>query len=243
MTLFILSFIAGVLTVLAPCTLPLLPIIVGRTAGTEGKYRPLIIASSLAFAIVFFTLIIKASTVFIEIPQSFWSIFSGTIIILFGLISLFPGPWEHISSKFKLSSESGKLLQKSSQKKGVYGDILVGMSLGPVFSSCSPTYFLILATVLPESFGVGLLYLIAYAVGLSLMLLLVGYLGQKIVSRLTSLSDPHGKFKRGLGILFIIVGIGIMTGVDKKIQTYVLDTGFLDITQVEQKILEKQSID
>jgi len=138
----------------------------------------------------------------------------------------------------KLSSESGQMLQKSSQKKGIKGDILVGLSLGPVFSSCSPTYFLILATVLPQSYAKGVVYLIAYAIGLSLMLLLIGYIGQRLVKKLGGVADPTGKFKRGLGILFIIVGLFIMTGADKKVQTYILENGgIFDITKVEQRLL------
>ncbi len=237
MTLLFISFLAGVLTVLAPCTLPLLPIIVGRTADTTNKHRPLIIAGSLAVAIVLFTLLLKASTAFINIPQETWPIISGTIIIVFGLVYLFPTTWEKISVKLKFNSGSSELLQKSAQKKGIKGDILVGLSLGPVFSSCSPTYFLILATVLPQNYATGVVYLIAYALGLSLMLLLIGYLGQRLVKKLKGAADPKGWFKRGLGILFILVGLFIMSGLDKKVQTAVLDGGFFDITQIEQILL------
>lgn len=237
MTLLLISFLAGILTVLAPCTLPLLPIIVGRSAGSDHKYRPVIIAGSLALAIVVFTLLLKESTAFINIPQSAWAYISGTIIVVFGLIYLFPTAWEKIAITLNFSSGSSELLQKSSQKKGLLGDVLVGLSLGPVFSSCSPTYFLILATVLPQNYATGVVYLIAYALGLSLSLLLIGYLGQRVVKRLRGAADPKGWFKRGLGMLFLLVGVFIMTGTDKKLQTYILDTGFLDITKVEQRLL------
>ncbi len=237
MTLLLVSFLAGVLTVLAPCTLPLLPIIVGRTADSQSKKRPLIIAASLAIAIVVFTLLLKASTAFIDIPQSVWSYVSGSIIGIFGLVYLFPTSWEKLSTKFNWSGSSGELLQKSAEKKGLTGDILVGLSLGPVFSSCSPTYFLILATVLPQNYATGVVYLIAYAIGLSLMMLLIGYLGQKLVRRLQGFSDPHGKFKRGLGILFLLVGLFIVTGADKKVQAFILEKGYFDITKIEQKLL------
>ena len=50
---------------------------------------------------------------------------------------------------------------------------MIGAALGPVFSSCSPTYALIVATVLPQSFLSGLFYISVYVIGLALMLLLV----------------------------------------------------------------------
>ena len=140
--------------------------------------------------------------------------------------------------KFNLAGESNKLLAKSAQNKSFVGEILMGASLGPVFSSCSPTYFLILATVLPQSFFIGLICLIFYSVGLALILLLVAFLGQKCVQKLKWAADPEGPLKKGLGILFILVGLFILTGADKKVQTYILDKGFFDIGKVEEILLE-----
>ena len=237
MILLVVAFIAGLLTILAPCVLPLLPIIVGRSVGGQEKYKPVIVSASLAVSVVLFTLLLKSSTVFINIPQSAWSYISGTIIIFFGLITVFPELWEKISFKLNFNNKSNQILGQSAQKKGFVGDILVGAALGPVFSSCSPTYFLILATVLPQSFAKGLLYLIAYAFGLSLMLLLIGYIGQRFVKKLASFADPKGKFKKTLGIIFLIVGIAIFIGFDKKVETAILNSGFYDITSVEQKLL------
>ncbi|PIZ95170.1 MAG: cytochrome C biogenesis protein, partial [Candidatus Magasanikbacteria bacterium CG_4_10_14_0_2_um_filter_33_14] len=195
MTLLVVAFIAGLLTILAPCVLPLLPIIVGRSVNGQDKYKPLIVSASLAVSVVLFTLLLKSSTIFINIPQSTWSYISGGIIIFFGLITVFPEIWEKISLKLNFSNKSNQLLGKSAQKKGVVGDILVGAALGPVFSSCSPTYFLILATVLPQSFAKGILYLVVYALGVSVMLLAIAFIGQKLVKKLSGFADPKGKFK------------------------------------------------
>ncbi len=244
MTLLAISFFAGVLTVLAPCILPLLPIVIGRSVDGQHKYRPLIVSASLAVAVVIFTLLLKASTAFIDIPQNVWSWVSGGVIIVFGLVSLFPTLWEKLSTRLHLLQGSNQLLGKSKGYTGVKGDMLLGLSLGPVFSSCSPTYFLILATVLPESYATGTAYLVAYALGLSGVLLLVGYVGQRLVKRLNILSDSHGWFKRGLGLLFLIVGIFIFTGTDKKLQTSLIEKGFFDTTiNFEQRLLTEKMKD
>lgn len=247
MILFILSFIAGVLTILAPCTLPLLPLMVGSSiagggeSATTNKKKALTIAISLGISIVLFTFILKVSTAFVLIPQQTWSIISGVIIIIFGLVTVFPKIWEKVPLINKLSINSNKLLGQGYQKKSFWGDVIIGASLGPVFSTCSPTYFVILATVLPQSLAAGLVDLIAYAVGLSGMVLLVAFLGQKIVNRLGSLSDPNGKFKKILGTLFIILGIAIISGYDKVLETKILGSGVFDITTVEQKLLNYTS--
>ena len=239
MALLLISFVAGILTVLAPCVLPLLPIIIGGSVQGKTRRNPYTIALSLAGAIVIFTLLLKSSTVFIDIPQSVWSIISGMIIIVFGLISVFPNIWTKINFKLGLSTRSDQLLVESAKKRGAWGDILLGLSLGPVFSSCSPTYFVILATVLPRSLAEGTLYLIAYAAGLALVLMLVSILGQRFTKNAAWATDPNGWFKRGLGILFLIVGVLILTGTDKKLQTWLVEKGYFPASNIEERLLKK----
>lgn len=241
--LLILSFIAGVLTVAAPCVLPLLPIIIGGSLLEAKKekpekqwLRPLIIAGSLALSVVVFTLLIKATTALLGVPQIVWQVLSGIIVLLLGVNYLWPHTWEKLSAQSGLYNRTNAVLGKAYLKKGFVGAILIGAALGPVFSSCSPTYALIVATVLPVSFGLGLLYLVAYALGMSVMLLLVAYLGQIFVARLGWLSNPKGWFKRVIGILFILVGLMVILGFDKKIQAYVLNQGWYDpISNIEKR--------
>ncbi len=239
LTLLITSFVAGILTVLAPCVLPLLPIIIGSSVASNAKWKPFVITASLAFSLTLFTLLLKASTLLIDIPPEFWKYVSGGIIIFFGIITIFPNLWSDFSTKLGLSNKSDALLEKSTEKGGLWGAILIGMSLGPVFASCSPTYSLILATVLPVNFLEGVVYIIVYALGLASVLLLISFLGRSLINKLKVVANPNSVFKKVLGILFLIVGISIMTGFDKKVETAILDSGYFDITKVEQNILEK----
>ncbi len=239
MILFLISFLAGLLTVLAPCVLPLLPVIVGGSiGGGKSIRRALTVTASLTVSIVAFTLLIKASTLLIGVSEDFWKVFSGGIIIVFGLISLFPRLWEKVPYLGRLSIGSNQVLTAGYKKQNVWGDIIVGASLGPVFSSCSPTYFLVLAAVLPESLTLGVVYLLAYSIGLSLALLIIAFVGQKIINRVGIVANPHGMFKRVLGVIFILVGIAIITGADKALQIKILDAGFFDVTKIEEKLLE-----
>lgn len=244
MALLVLSFIAGVFTVAAPCVLPLLPVIVGGALVDSDKekperqwLRPLIIAVSLAISVIVFTLLIKASTSLLGIPQTVWQIISGVIVLVLGISFVWPSIWESLSAKTGLFNRSNQVLGKAYAKKGFASPILIGASLGPVFSSCSPTYALIVATVLPVSFAEGLIYLIAYAAGMSATLLLVAYLGQAVVSKLNWLSDPNGWFRRLVGALFIVVAVSVIFGLDKKLQTFVLEQGWYDpISNLEKSL-------
>ena len=239
MTLLFISFIAGVLTVLAPCVLPLLPVVIGSSVGGRSKATPYIVIGSLAVSILLFTYLLKASTALITIPPYVWTYLSGGILFGFGLVILFPTLWSSLPFVGKTSRGANKLMGTGHQKKSIWGDVLVGAALGPVFSTCSPTYFVILATVLPASFFLGTVYLLAYIAGLVLVLILIALLGQKLIGRLQIVADSHSLFKKVVGGLFILVGLFIMTGLDKKLETKVLDSGYFNITSVEQKLLDK----
>ena len=239
MTLFFISFLAGLLTVLAPCILPFLPVIIGETvSGKPSLKRAIVTISSLGASLFVFTLLLKVSTVLIHVPLEYLSIASGTLLIGFGLLSVFPRLWDSLGFLAKVNRDSNKVVSVGIKKQTLLGDIMVGAALGPVFSSCSPTYFLILATVLPVSLLSGILYLSVYIFGLCLALFAIAFLGQRLVGKLNIAADPNGWFKRGVGVVFIIIGILVISGYDKKIEAYVLaHAGAFDVTQVEQRLL------
>ncbi len=223
MFLLIGAFLAGALTALAPCVLPLLPVIIGGSVSGNVKdtKRPFIIAASLAVSLILFTVLLKVTTLFIDVPPSIFVYISGALLIILGIVFLFPNLYESLLLKFNLQARSQQLLGKAGTKKGLLGPIITGAALGPVFSSCSPVYAYILATILPVNFGLAMVAIVSYVLGLSLMLLLIGFLGQKLVRRLKFAVDPRGWFNRTVAILFIIVGLLVITGFDKKFQTYV----------------------
>ena len=224
MFLLIGAFIAGMLTVLAPCVLPLLPIIVGGSVSgnTRDKRRPLIIAASLAISLIIFTLLLKATTLFINVPPQAITYFSGGIIVVLGVLTLFPYFYARIIARAGIESTTQTALGKSNRNKNsIIGPILTGAVLGPVFSSCSPVYAYIVASVLPVDFSKALAYIISYVLGLSLLLLLIGYYGQRFIGRLKFASNPRGWFQRTIGVIFIVVGILVITGGSQSLQTYI----------------------
>lgn len=240
--LVVVSFVAGVLTVLAPCILPLLPVIVGGSV-LHGEKRtekaslkdPLIISFSLAASIIVFTLLLKATTTLLGVPTAVWSLVAGGVVLLFGINLLFPLLWDRMMIATGLQAATNRLMARSGSSKGVGRDILLGAALGPVFNSCSPTYALIVAVILPVTFATGLLYLSAYAIGVASVLLLIGLAGRAVIDKLKWLSNPHGSFKKVIGVLFIIVGIAVIFGLDKQVQAYVLQNGWYDpIMKIEE---------
>jgi cytochrome c biogenesis protein CcdA len=236
------ALIAGVLTTLAPCVLPLLPVIVGGSLGKpsiEARRRAYLITASLGVSVILFTLLLRATTALIDIPPTTWQWLSGVILIALGVLSVFPKVWDKTSARLSLQTNSNKQLVAARERGGTLGAILTGSALGPVFSSCSPLYLYVIVTVLPASFGEGMVLLVAYAIGLCGTLLVIALLGQKVMGKARWLANPDGNFKKVLGVIFILVGIAVILGLDKDLQFWFiqyspirlweLDKGFIPI--------------
>ena len=233
--------LAGVVTILSPCVLPLLPLMITSSDRYGSRrtlwLRPLLIIVSLSLSIFTFTLLLKVSTALIGFPAEVWQIIAGAILIVFGLLTLWPEVWEKLNRRNRIKQQSQRLLAKGLQRQNYWGGILIGVSLGPIFSSCSPAYFAIVATVFPASYGAGLIYLSAYVAGLALILALITVFGQLLVKRLAILSNPKGWFKRLIGLAFVVIGLLIVTGLNKQIETWMVDRGWFYNPAVIQEVV------
>jgi cytochrome c biogenesis protein CcdA/thiol-disulfide isomerase/thioredoxin len=240
MLLLLISLIAGVLTIFAPCVLPLLPIIVGGSMGSKPKdtARPYIIATALAGSIV----VLKVSTLLVNLSPNVLNYISGTLLIALGLVSVFPQLWEKLIIALNWQAASQRFLGKGERNKDKYtGPILIGIALGPVFASCSPTYAFILASILPHSFASGLVYLITYSIGLVAALLIISLLGRRVISRFSWAVDTHSLFRRGIGVLFVLIGAVIISGQEVPVETWVGNHLPFDETKIERLLLQKQN--
>lgn len=226
---------------LAPCILPLLPIVIGSSEAHEKKIsrRALVVIGSLSVSVVLFTLVLKATTLLIAIPQSLWTGVSGSIIVAVGLAMVFPTLWTHLPFMTNVSRLGNKAVGAGYKKKNTWGDALIGFALGPVFTTCSPTYFFIIATVLPASFVSGFVYLLGFTAGLALVLLLIAYFGQRLVNVLVVRMGQADRAKQIFGALIIVVGVAVITGYDKKIETWILDSGYGATINFEEQLIER----
>ncbi len=220
MSLLLLAFLSGLLTVVAPCIIPILPVVLGINLGRKLQ-RTVIVILALCISIALFTLLVRTSVVFIGVPLN---LISGFILSVVGLFTVFPATWEKLTSRLSLTQAPSKmLLSDKLSRLNISRDILVGISLGPIFTSCSPTYFYILATVLPVGTGSALLYLTSYLAGLAAVMMLVAIFGNKIFYKFDWIVNRHSTFYRLLGLMIFLIGIAVVLGVDKQIETWVLN--------------------
>jgi cytochrome c biogenesis protein CcdA len=236
----VLSFLAGCLSVLAPCVLPLLPVIVGGSLrpSKSTTYRSYVIIGSLLISLVGFTLLLKISTARLGFDQTVWRYISGSLVLVLGLLMLLPQLWTSLLAKAGIEHRSQALLGKAySQKNETISAVATGIALGPVFSSCSPLYAWIIAIVLPANFSRGTVLLIAYCAGLSVTLLAISKLGIRAITKSRWASNQTGWFQRVIAILFILVGIFVISGYDKQLQTWLVEEDIIRIKSLELRLV------
>ncbi|WP_299444356.1 cytochrome c biogenesis protein CcdA [uncultured Phycicoccus sp.] len=221
------ALLAGALTTLAPCALSLLPVVVGGSvAGGPGggaARRAVLVVTSLGVSVFAFTLLLRATTALIGVSPSVWQWLSGGLLVVLGLTQAVPELWDRVSVASGLSSGSARGLSAAHRRGGSLGAVLTGAALGPVFTSCSPLYGYVVVTVLPAEPGRGLALLTAYVAGLVGVLMAVALGGQRVVGRLRWAADPHSPLRRGLGVLFVVVGVLIATGLMLELEAWLLE--------------------
>lgn len=237
LTIIVISFFSWILTVLAPCVLPLLPVILWGSLAGKSKKRPYIIIASLIVSLFLFTIILKASTILIDIDPSFWEYFAGWLLVLFSVTLIFPKVWTKLMHITGIERFSQNSLESANQREWIGWPIALGAALWPVFSSCNPTYTILLATILPASITQGLIGLLAYFIGLWIILLFIVHFGRSIIGRFAFFSNPNGIFRKVLGIIILIVWILVLTGYIKKIETYIIEKNvFINTNMIDNKL-------
>ncbi len=220
--LILFAFLAGIVTILSPCILPILPIILA-TSATElnSKKRPYGIVFGFILSFTFFTLFLSQVVKFLGIPADSMRNFSVIVIGLFGFSLVIP--------KFQLLMESlfahlANFMPTSAGKTGFGGGVLIGLSLGLLWTPCvgpilaSVISLAITGTVTSDAFFIT----IAYSLGTAIPMYLVITLGRTLFSRIPWLLGNTGKIQKIFGLVMIITALMIYLGIDRNFQTYIL---------------------
>ncbi|TPG52177.1 cytochrome c biogenesis CcdA family protein [Sphingomonas glacialis] len=212
-----LAFAAGALTILSPCVLPLVPIVIG-SAGQRNKWGPLALAAGLvlSFTIVGFAVAVlgAASGFDGEIVRQFGAV----ILLLAGLALLIPKATDLLTRAATPLAAWASQRQAGLERFGLAGQAAIGVLLGLVWSPCvGPT--LGAATVLAaqgKDLGEVALVMAAFGAGIAAVLLVIATATRGFLSRWRGTMMRTGQGgKRVLGALLVLVALLILTGGDR----------------------------
>ena len=219
-----LAFAAGLLSILSPCVLPLAPIVLGA-AVSESRYGPIALAAGLALSFTVLGLFIALIGFAIGLDAGVFRVAAAVIIIAFGVVLLVPA-WQT-----RLAAAGGPLANWADRhfgaaSSGLGGQFGVGLLLGAVWSPCvGPTLGAasILASQGKDLWRVALTMAV-FGIGAALPLIAIGLLSRAAMLRVRDRLLSAGKLgKVLLGVLLILIGVAIVSGVDKKIETLLVD--------------------
>lgn len=237
MTTIGLAFLAGVLSILSPCVLPLLPMVLGA-AVTEHKWGPAALAGGLTVSFTILGLFIALFGFALGINADFFRIVAAIIMIGLGLLLMAP------NFQARFATAAGPLANWTESRfggfntSGIGGQFGVGLLLGAVWSPCvGPT--LGAASILAakgENLGSVALTMLAFGIGAGLPLLLLGFLSREMLMRWRDRLMKGGKaLKTALGVLLVLVGISILTSFDKKAEAWLVNLSPAWLTDLTTK--------
>ena len=216
----LLGFAAGALTILSPCVLPLVPIVLG-TALQQGRWGPWALSAGLVVTFTTVGMIVATLGVSAHFDGAVFAQFGAVLLILAGLALVVPSIQALVARLAgPLTAWAGNK-QGALERRGLAGQAGIGALLGLVWSPCvGPT--LGAATVLAaqgKSLGAAALVMFAFALGIAVVLI--------VLTRLTRTTLRHwrgrmvsagGRGKMVLGGLMALVGLGVLTGTDHLIE-------------------------
>ncbi len=220
-----LAFLAGVLSVLSPCVLPLLPVVLGA-AQTEHRLGPAALASGLALSFTLIGLFVATIGFTIGLDGDVFRILSAMLLIGVGVILLVPRFQEQAAVA---AGPVGNWVEDrfgNFSTAGLWGQFGLGVLLGAVWVPCvGPT--LGAASVLAakgEALGEVALTMLAFGIGAALPLLVLGLVSREALARWRwRLAETGKSGKMLLGVLLVAVGLLVATGVDKRVETFLVD--------------------
>jgi cytochrome c biogenesis protein CcdA/thiol-disulfide isomerase/thioredoxin len=222
------AFLAGIVTILSPCILPILPIILAGTI--EGnKKRPLGIVAGFIASFTFFTLTLSLIVQTLGINPNIMRWIAAFLIIVFGMILVVPKfkdafilAASRLSNKFARQGASSA----GASASGFWNGFILGTSLGLVWTPCvGPIMASVISLALSSTISTGsVLITLAYSLGTSVPLFIILYGGRSLLIRFPFFLKNTESIQKVFGVLMIVTGLIIFTGFINTFQSWVLQT-------------------
>ncbi len=219
------AFVSGIITILSPCILPVLPIVLSGSVG-GGKARPFGVLAGFVVSFTVFTLTLSAIVRALRIPTDALRVVAVVLIGLFGIVMLVPKlrDWFEMLTSRIASRGSTTSSVTTGKSPGFWSGLVVGVSLGLVWTPCvGPIMASVISLALTQQVsGDSVLITLAYTLGTSIPMLAVMLGGRALLARVPALTRNTANIQKGFGVLMIVMAVAIGFGWDRRFQAAIL---------------------
>lgn len=221
----ILAYLAGVLSIMSPCVLPLVPIVLS-SAAAQHRLAPLALALGLALSFTLVGVFVATVGWTLGIDGDFVRKAGGAVLSLIGVVLLTPSFQARFAHAAGPVSAWANERLEGFQAAGLGGQAGLGVLLGAVWSPCvGPT--LGAATLLAaqgENLGQAAIIMLAFGLGAGSIMLALGYASAGVVARMRDRLRNTGAIGRyALGGALVVLGLLIVAGADRMLEAYLVE--------------------
>jgi cytochrome c biogenesis protein CcdA len=227
----VLALLAGVVTIAAPCTLPVLPILLGASVGHTSKARPALIALGFVVSFSAVALLLSAITRIFDFDPNVLRTGAAVLLLGFGLLMIWPTPFEWLAVRIGGLTTSSST-DSTASRQGNIGGFVLGTTLGLVWTPCAGPVLGSILTIVATSkdSAWASLLLVVYAIGAAIPMLAIAYGGQAVTTRVRSIARISPRLQQGFGVIVIAFAIASYFQYDTLIVAWL--TGFYPNGQI-----------
>ena len=231
--MLLIAFLGGILTVLSPCILPVVPFLFAGAHRTRSSILLTLGGMVLTFALISSLAVVSSEWVIKASSSGRQVALIVMVLFALSLISARVGDW--LARPFVLL---GNRIEPNRRKmSGPLSSIMIGVATGLLWAPCAgPILGVILTSAMLQGANAGTsLLLVAYGAGSALSLGTLIFAGRGLVNRLKPSIPVTGWLRRGAGVAVLAGAVMISTGAD---DVLLANTSSEGVSRVEKGLLE-----
>lgn len=225
LTALALAFVAGLVTILNPCVLPILPVLIGSALG-QHRMGPLALAAGLVVSFATFGFAIIAFGFSIGLDEALVRSIAGALLLAAGVLLLVPRAQAALSAAAAPLTNRGNMALSNVSGDGLKGQFGIGLLLGLVWAPCvGPTLGVAIAAAAQgENLFQAFITFLIFGSGVAVSILVFAYGSKKALGERSKAARTLAHYAKPiLGVTLVLVGAMVLTGFDKAIEAALLN--------------------
>ncbi len=221
--LILFAFLAGIATILSPCILPVLPVVLSGSVGfnQESKLKPYGVVIGFVLSFTFFTLFFSTLVKYFGIPTDILRITAIGLITIFGFILIIPSLQKVFE---KIFTRLARFMPATTGKSGFSAGLLLGLSIGILWTPCvGPILASVISLAIIGEVTLNAVFItLAYSMGTAIPMFFIIVGGRNALQKVPWLTRNLANIQRLFGVLMILTALAIALDYDRKFQTFIL---------------------